>query len=279
MANIIPLAGLGSRFSKEGYAVPKPLIQVSGVPMIVQVIRNLPPSDKWIFIVRQEHIADYNIDQIIKKEVPEAIIIAVNQTTLGQANTCLLAQGYLESNEPIFIAACDNSYVYNKERYNRLMARNDVDCIVWTFTQMKKMKIFPNTYGWVKLAEDNETITDMSVKVPVSKDPYHDHAVVATFHFKRSQDFIDAVNLMIKKNHRVNNEFYVDSVPTFMKQLNKNSIIFDVDQFICWGTPEELKEYEYWEKFFKEDQEFKSAIEEKEQYFFWKKYFKREIKN
>ena len=44
------MAGLGSRFSKEGYTTPKALIPVSGVPMIIQAIRNMPPSEKWIFI-------------------------------------------------------------------------------------------------------------------------------------------------------------------------------------------------------------------------------------
>ncbi len=59
MANIIPMAGLGSRFSKEGYILPKPLIPVSGKPMILKVIESLPISEKNIFIVRKEHIDDY----------------------------------------------------------------------------------------------------------------------------------------------------------------------------------------------------------------------------
>ena len=268
------MAGLGSRFSKEGYTTPKALIPVSGVPMIIQAIRNMPPSEKWIFIVRQEHIRDYKIDEVIKEEIPQAIIIAVNETTLGQANTCLLAQGYLLPNEPVFIAACDNGYVYDKEKYHQLVENPAVDCIVWTFTQMEKMKISPQSYGWAKLAEDNQTIIDMSVKVPISDNPYYDHAVVATFYFKKSKDFIDAVNLMIKEDYRVNNEFYVDSVPVFLNKLSKKSVIFDVDQWICWGTPKELNEYEFWEKFFKEESQTEVEEERKSRYLFWKKYFK-----
>ncbi len=33
---LIPLAGAGSRFAKVGYKDPKPLIEVSGKPMILQ---------------------------------------------------------------------------------------------------------------------------------------------------------------------------------------------------------------------------------------------------
>jgi NDP-sugar pyrophosphorylase family protein len=67
MANIIPMAGVGSRFEKHGYKLPKPLIPVSGMPMIINVIRGMPESDKWIFIVRQDHIDEYKIDELKKK--------------------------------------------------------------------------------------------------------------------------------------------------------------------------------------------------------------------
>jgi Nucleoside-diphosphate-sugar pyrophosphorylase involved in lipopolysaccharide biosynthesis/translation initiation factor 2B, gamma/epsilon subunits (eIF-2Bgamma/eIF-2Bepsilon) len=38
---VVPMAGRGSRFQKEGYTLPKPLIPVLGKPMIQVVINNL----------------------------------------------------------------------------------------------------------------------------------------------------------------------------------------------------------------------------------------------
>ena len=95
MANIIPMAGLGSRFYEQGYQLPKPLIPVSEKPMIVRVIESLPKSDKWIFIMRKEHIDKYKIDCLLKKKISNAIIISVDKTTEGQASTCMLAMPYL----------------------------------------------------------------------------------------------------------------------------------------------------------------------------------------
>lgn len=48
---VIPVAGLGSRFSKAGYDLPKPLIDVCGKPMIEVVVNNLKPQmpHKFIF--------------------------------------------------------------------------------------------------------------------------------------------------------------------------------------------------------------------------------------
>ncbi|MFA5995930.1 MAG: NTP transferase domain-containing protein [Patescibacteria group bacterium] len=247
MANIIPMAGIGSRFSEAGYLLPKALIPVSGKPMITRVIEALPPAEKNIFIVRQEHINQYGIDMLIKQLLPQAIVIPVEKTTEGQACTTMLAMPYLEPNDEMFIAACDNSFVYNRKRYAQLTADSTIDAIIWTFTQEKLLVQKPTAWGWVKLASDGLTIDDMSVKVPVSDNPFNDHAVVATFYFKKASDFKVAYDLMIQDNYRINNEFYVDAMPIFYKKLDKRSVMFDVDLYVGWGKPQDLYEYQLWE--------------------------------
>ena len=269
------MAGEGTRFSSEGYTLPKALIPISGVPMIIKAIRDMPKSDKWIFMVRKDHIDDYKIDEVIKSEIPDAIIISVSKTTQGQACTCMLGEKYLEPGEPVFIAACDNGYVYDKEKYNQLQNDDEIDSIVWTFTKREKLKRNPNAWGWCVLDSDEETIKDMSVKIPVSDDSYNDHAVVATFWFKRAKDFINSVNLMIKEDYRIKNEFYVDSVPIFLNKLKKKSVIFDVQHYFGWGTPKDLYDYQKLEFFCKCGIEPKGISEENLRLWpLWKKYFK-----
>src|SRR3989338_8565983 len=104
MANVIPMSGTGSRFSDVGYLLPKPLIPVSGKPMIARVIQTMPPADKWIFIVRAEHVEQFAIDKLIKSLLPQAIII-IEENPVGQAPTCMLAIPHLDGDEDMFIAA------------------------------------------------------------------------------------------------------------------------------------------------------------------------------
>jgi dTDP-glucose pyrophosphorylase len=247
MANLIPMAGLGSRFSKEGWPLPKPLIPVSGEPMVVQAIRSMPPSDNWIFVVRKEHVDQFQLDNVIKKEVSHARIIAIDYTTEGQACTCLLAEPYLRPDEPLFIAACDIACLYDAQRYQELCNRKDVDAVVWTFTKHGILRERPTSFGWVVAGKD-AIITDVKVKVPVSDKPYDDHAIVASFFFKKAGDFVKAAKLMIEENYRINNEFYVDAVPLFLKKLGKRSAMFDVIRFLCWGSPADLNAYQQLEQ-------------------------------
>ncbi len=247
------MAGVGSRFAESGYTLPKALIPVSGQPMIVQVIRSLPAADKWIFIVRAEHIADYAIDVLIRREIPEAIVIPVSETTEGQASTCALALPHLKPDESIFIAASDNSFLYDKNKFEALKKDDQVDAIVWTFTKHPALSERPESWGWIKLQSDNVTIEDVSVKIPISATPFNDHAVVGTFYFRRAADFQAAYELMVKTDYRTKGEFYVDSMPVFYKKLDKRSILFDVDLYVGWGKPEDLYAYQEWEYKVKND--------------------------
>ena len=249
LVNIIPMAGEGTRFSKEGYLLPKALVPVSGEPMIAAVIKDLPTADKWIFLVRAEHVTNFSVDKVIEAAIPGAIIIQIDKTTEGQASTCMLAMPHVADDDEILIAACDNGFLFDREAFTTLRTRTDVDVCYWTFTHDDLLTASPTSWGWLKVAANGETIEDISIKVPVSDTPFNDHAIVATFWFKRASDFKAAYDLMCALDYRINGEFYVDSLPKFLTQLHKKSVIFDVDLYVGWGKPSDLYVYqreEFW---------------------------------
>ena len=56
---LIPMAGAGSRFEQMGYTFPKPLIDVTGKPMIQMFTENLNIEAKYIYIVQKEQYEKY----------------------------------------------------------------------------------------------------------------------------------------------------------------------------------------------------------------------------
>ena len=270
--NLIPLAGRGTRFAEVGYTLPKPLIPVSGKPMIVNVIEHAPPCDQWIFVVLEEHVRDFHINKLLLQTVPNAKII-IDKNPVGQATTCLLAREFIKDDDELFITACDNTCLINEEKYNALRADPSVDAVIWTWTERDILREKPQSYGWHELEADGKTIKRVSVKVPVSSDPFHDHAVVATFLFKKAKDFMAAADNMITKGDRTKNEFYVDTIPNYLNELGKRSVIFDVDLFICWGTPAEFYEYQYME-YVSRFGGTKLSAEQQRLLTLWKRYFR-----
>ena len=55
---------------------------------------------------------------------------------------------------------------------------------------------------------------------------------------------------MVSENTRVNNEFYVDTLMGVLIKLKYKIKIFEVSDYICWGTPNDYQTFNYWQSFF-----------------------------
>lgn len=247
--SLIPLAGRGSRFAEKGYKDPKPLIEVSGKPMIIQAARALPSSEKNIFVMLKEHTEKYPLEKALKTEYPSAELVAIETVTEGQAITCSLGLDNVPVSAPLLIGATDNGMLYNYQKYQDLLNEGDVDGIIFTFRHHISSKNNPQMYGWVKV-DDNDYALEISVKKAISDDPFNDHAIVGAFWFRKTAYFQESLNKLLEKNVRVNGEFYVDSLMNEMIQLGYRVKILEVDDYICWGTPNDYETFVYWQSFF-----------------------------
>jgi NDP-sugar pyrophosphorylase family protein len=243
-AVLIPLAGMGSRFAKEGYKQPKPLVPVNGRPMVLKAWEALPRCKENRFILRKDMSGAVELSEMLRKEIPSAHITLLDQATDGQTRTCLLGLEGADMEAPLTIGACDNGLAYNPELFSKLMDDPTVDFIVWTVRGYPGAARQPEMYGWVAADRDGE-ITGVSVKKPLAT-PAKDPVVTGAFTFKKAADFVRAAERMIAQNRAVNGEFYVDECINDAIALGLRGVIFDVDAYLCWGTPDDLRTYQYW---------------------------------
>jgi NDP-sugar pyrophosphorylase family protein len=247
--NLIPMAGKGSRFADVGYKDPKPLIPVSGKPMILQAAGCLPSAEKFIFVCLEDHLKRYPIREKLMQVYPQAKVVRLNQVTQGQACTCEVGLEGEDLESPLFIAASDNAMVWNADMYQELLDDPTVDCIAVSFRHDLSSERNPQMYGWIKVDNDNN-ILGVSVKKPISDHPFEDHAIVGAFYFRKARFFLEALKRLYQQNIRVNNEFYVDSCIQQIIEMGFKAKVFELDSYICWGTPQDLQVYQYWQSFF-----------------------------
>ena len=262
---LIPMAGAGKRFSDEGYKLHKPVIPVTDrktgdkIPMVICATKDLPDvclsGSNIVYVDRQFHKND-GVEEEIKKYYPEAQFITVEKLTEGQASTCLLAKEIIDNDDELLIAGCDNGMIINHEKFENL--KSQCDMIVFTYRNNEAVLANPNAYGWV-ITDENNNIAGISIKKSISENPMNDHAIVATFWFKKGKIFVEAAEKMIKENDRVNGEFYVDTVISHILDLGYSAKIFEIDRYIGWGTPKDYEEYEktiqYWKEFIEIEKE------------------------
>ncbi len=236
---VIPMAGRGSRFQKEGYELPKPLIPVLGKPMIQVVINNLRPKrpHRFIFICLQEHIEKYQVDEKLRIWAGVGTeVITVNQVTEGAACTVLLAKDYINNEYPLMIANSDQWVDIDINDYLSKMERENADGMIMT--------MWANDPKWsfVRFNEKHEIIE------VVEKEVVSHEATVGIYNYKHGKDFVVAAERMIMKNFRVNGEFYVAPAYNEMIADGKKLIVYNVgkeaDGMYGLGIPSDLKLFE-----------------------------------
>ena len=261
---IVPMAGLGQRFRDEGYALPKPLIEVSGMPMVVRAVRDLPPAERMTFLVHPDHLREHAIDRRLKEHFAEATVIATPGLTAGQACTVRLASPAISADEEVLVAACDNTHLYDAGKFAALRADPTIDAIIWTYRHDPRVLVKPTAHGWVRVGQvsnlskiDSRQVENLSYevaavscKVPISDTPLVDHAISGCFWFRRAGQLFQAIDDLVASNQRVNNEFYLDQVPNWYIQSGRRVVVFEVEKYIGWGTPHDLRDYLAWERHF-----------------------------
>ena len=233
---VIPMAGLGSRFSAAGFEKPKPFIDVSGKAMIVRVLENLAYQDaRYILIARKEHIQrESELVNEIKKSY-NVDIITIDEVTEGTACTVLAAKDFINNDDPLVIANSDqivdiNFYDFVNDSLNR-----NLDGSILTFIDEKKNP----KWSFAKINK-NQMVTKVKEKQPISK-----YATVGIYMFNKGRYFIDGVADMITSNDRVNGEFYTCPVYNYLISDRLQIGIYDIDPTLMHGigTPEDLDKY------------------------------------
>ena len=265
---LIPMAGAGQRFADAGYTIHKPAIMTADrttgqeKPMVVCATKDLPgvaaDGSNVIYVDRNFHQTD-GVEDAIRAWYPQASFITVDHLTEGQACTCMLAEPYLDPEQPLLIAGCDNGMDIDRDAFDALT--KECDCIVFTYRHNEAVLANPNAYGWM-IADADGNITGTSIKKAISDSPMEDPAVVATFWFRRAAVFIEATKKMIAENDRINDEFYVDQTVKHVLDLGYRAKIFDIDRYVGWGTPADYEGYQKTWNYFKAFMEDKNIFGE-----------------
>jgi dTDP-glucose pyrophosphorylase len=199
---VIPMAGRGSRFADAGYALPKPLLPVHGVPMIELVVRNLAPTEpaRFVFVCRREHLSAYGFGAGLRHAAPGCEIVPIDTVTEGAVCTVLLAEAAIDADDVLVIANSDQWVDHTMDKHLALLRGEHLDGLVMTMTADDPK------WSFVEL-DAARRVTNV-----VEKEVVSDEATVGIYTFASGGDFLRAAKAMIAAGKRVNGEFYVAPV-------------------------------------------------------------------
>lgn len=236
---IMPMAGEGSRFRKDGWTTPKPLIELRGIPLFARAIQSVAIPDiqmKYSFIVRQEHIDDYEIDKQIKNILPEVNLFSVEKTTKGAVETCLLAEPAIDRNDAVIIMDCDLEF----RSISFLSTIRDVLSCPITEVDGGALVSFESCnpkYSYAEIDKDNRVIRTAEKKV------ISNHALCGAYFFSAASGFLTAAHRLLDDVAFAEPEYYVSLLYNNLLENDETVLLCNMEEYYSYGTPEELKRY------------------------------------
>ena len=195
---------------------------------------------KYSFIVRQEHIDNYKIDQQIKAILPNANIFSVLKTTRGAVETCLMAESVIseaiDDDDAVVVMDCDlefrsEAYINGiRQILEKPMEKVDGGMLVSFESNLPK-------YSYAEIDKDNRVIRT------AEKEVISNHALCGAYFFSTGKGFLNAAHRLINEQNFSKPEFYVSLLYNYLLQNGETVLLAKIEQYFSYGTPEELKQH------------------------------------
>lgn len=233
MTIVITMAGLGSRFAKAGYTVPKYMIEAKGKTLFDWSMDSLKGYHKadteYIFIVRREDQAeDFIVSHCQAAHIANRKIVEIDGLTDGQATTAMLAAPYWKKDSELMIYNIDTFVESYELKAEDIAGDGYIPCF----------HAAGDHWSFVKL-DENQRAVEVREKVRIS-----DNCTLGAYYFKSCKLYEDLYKeYYSNEDHLEKGEKYVAPLYNFMinKGLDVRISIIDFGKVHVLGTPEELE--------------------------------------
>jgi len=246
---IIPMSGTGKRFQDAGYRQIKPLIPVEGKPIIQHIIERFGPSDNFILICNEVHLAATELAQVLKKICPQARIIPIKAHKFGPVYAVMRAESHIINEQPVIVNYCDFSWRWDYADFKDTVAKNRCDGCILAYRGFHPHLLGPDYYASVKLSEGN-WLEEIKEKYSFTADKMESFQSSGTYYFAKGAYIKKYFPLLMQRNIDISGEYYVSLVYNLMKEDNLKVFVYEIPYFLQWGTPQDLEDYLYWSDYF-----------------------------
>ncbi len=232
---VITMGGLGSRFRKAGYTVPKYMIEAKGKTLFEWSMISLDGYKKdvnqYIFIAMKEEGID--MEGFIKEKCQELEIdnyhlILLDYLTDGQATTATLAEKYWNKEHALLIYNIDTYVEPGQMNSEELKGDGFIPCF----------KAEGDHWSFVRL-DEQERVIEIKEKQRIS-----DHCTLGAYYFKTCDLYKKLYDeYYSEEKNLVKGEKYVAPLYDYLLSKGGEIYISDIapERVHVLGTPEELQ--------------------------------------
>lgn len=234
---VVTMAGLGSRFRKAGYDVPKYMIQAKGRSLFAWSMASLAgfteKAEQYIFVCmedREEDVQGFIRSECRKLGIVNYQIILIDYLTDGQASTAMLASKHWKKENGLLIYNIDTYVEAGEMNSGQIKGDGFIPCFQadgdhWSFVR---------TDGTGRALEIRE------------KQRISGHCTLGAYYFKSCGLYEGLYQGYYSgEGNLVNGEKYVAPLYNYLLENGGDIYITDIppERVHVLGTPEELQDF------------------------------------
>ena len=244
---LVPMSGQGTRFQAAGYKDPKPLISVNGRPMIERLMKNFPLDWDVTFVLANNHKHTGLVEKL--QEIrPQARILFIDPHSKGPSIAIEKGLEQLSEDTPILVSYCDYAMVWDSTRFEEFVESSDCDACLISYRGFHAHYLNPQTYAYSRLSGDR--VVEVKEKGSFTSDREQEFASCGAYYFKSAKLLKNSLKFQYEQNLSLNREFYTSLTvqALLLSQPSSDVRVFEIPAFFQWGTPQDLANFEYWER-------------------------------
>lgn len=228
---VIPMAGLGSRFSDMGYSLPKPLLPAHGKTLLEWSVNSLPLelATRLIFVGLKEHRDLFGLEDVIRKLYAHQPLyfLWLDHATRGQAETVVLAENLMDMSKSLLIFNIDTAF--RSSRLKELLRDDHHSGVLGSFDSCEPR------FSFARLDEQG-FVDEVREKIVISP-----NALTGLYHFASTRDFLEVAKASIAVNDLEKGEFYVAPLYNRLIERGARFVLDTCDEHWILGTPTEYE--------------------------------------
>jgi len=248
---ILTLAGHSRRFKEAGFSLPKFLISIDGTPMIEHVVSMFDYEDTFHFVLNEEQInAHPDIPDVLESITSNSTLTVIEPHDIGPTYSALQVEG-ISNEDEVIVSYCDFYVNWNFQLFKRTI--HGYDGSVPSFRGFHPASYGNTYYAYMRVNSNNEML-ELREKKSFTSERHNEHASVGIYYFANWDLFSKYSRLVLDTYKDTLPEAYVSLHYNHMVKDDLNIKVFPVEKFICWGTPNDLKQYYFWSNYFSHTQ-------------------------
>ena len=240
------MSGFGERFRRAGYETPKPLIVVDGKPIIHHVIDLFPGDHDFIFICNEDHLQNqsFRMREILEETGVRHRIHSIPPHKLGPVHAVLSAKELLDPHLQTIVNYADFTCFWSFEDFALAVSQPNVQGAVPAYRGFHPHSGGTTNYAYIR--ETDGLLEEIREKQPFTDQKTEEFASSGTYFFQNAGMMIHYLERQVAENINVQGEFYASSAFDLMARDKKDVLVYEINYFMQWGTPQDLAEYEFW---------------------------------